>query len=303
MTLANNDYDGGSETNGGDDYYGGEESLSQWANKRGVFLFWIAAISVSITVLIFLLWTMGNVQIGRSVVSYYSSSTTGKNNNTVSRFGNNPNWRMGYGDAGFGSSVDIPGTDRSLGFNTEADCPLHGSNISSYKNTRNGIKSQFVDHLSPTPGRPGISGISGMSIKPGVGKNNFVDHLDNDAAAAAAAARAEREARQKMYEDQVMRTCADPWDPMATEEARVLSSVGSYSNAAGLGAFNKAINTNCTATLTDAQLEAIMQGKDSFNVDYLSGTLNTNLANNDLLQRQQAMGNQVGGTILPMTSS
>lgn len=284
MTLHDNDYDGGSETYGGD-YFGGNHELEHWANQRGVFLFWIAAISVTITVLIFLLWTMGNVHFGRSVVSYYSSSTQRPESYTNPP-GNSPNWRMGFGDAGLGSSVDIPGTGNSLGFNTEADCPLHGSNVSTF----NGQKSQFVDRLTPEPGIGRREGLP-QAGKLGLPK---LDHLDSsnpaEVAAAAAAARAEREARQKMYESQVMKTCADPWDPMATEEARVLASVGTYRHAAGLGPFNKAINTNCSATLTDAQLEAIMQGQDSFVDNYTSGQMSSgNLANSDSLQRQQAM--------------
>lgn len=292
MALADSDYEGGSETYGGDEYYGGSE-LERWANARGVFLFWIAAISVTITVLIFLLWTMGNVQFGRSVVSYYASSVSpsGMDRLQKSRFGNNPNWRMGFGDAGYGSSVDIPGTEMSLGFNTEADCPVHGAtNVSTYRN-----KSNFVDHMTPLPGKGKSKfGVSVAAGRPGLPSrfSNGVDHLDPnnpaEVAAAAAAARAEREARQKLYEDQMIKTCSDPWDPMATEEARVLSSVGTYRSAAGLGPFNRAINTNCTATLTDAQLEAIMQGQDSFTVEHLSGQMSSGRLSDDA-QRKQSM--------------
>ena len=275
MNSSNTDWHEGGYDNGNesDALYGGDEDLKDWANHRGVFLFWVAAISVAIAVMIFLLWTMGNVQFGRQNISYYSATSNGGGK---AHFGNNPNWRMGFGDAGLGSSVDIPGTDNSLGFNTEYNCPIHGNTTSKFTDHMNplagvGKRSQFIDRMNVV--------------------SNKKDHLDNNdaaaAATAAAAARAERDARQKMFEDQSMKTCADPWDPMATEEAQVLASVGTYARPTGLGSFNRTVNPNCTATLTDAQLEAIMQGQDSFSVDHLSGNLHSgNIAGHDMLSRQ-----------------
>lgn len=59
--------------------------------------------------------------------------------------------------------------------------------------------------------------------------------------------------------------CDKPWDPYATEEAKVLAGVGSYRQASsGMAAFSRAINDNIT--LSDAQLEAIMQGGEPFSV-------------------------------------
>lgn len=288
MNSSNTEWHGGEDDNINDynDIYGGDHELKEWANSRGVFLFWVAAISVAISVMIFLLWTMGNVQFGRlNNVSYYSSAK-----NPKSHFGNNPNWRMGFGDAGFGSAIDIPGTNNSLGFNTE-ECPIHKKTNTSH----------FVDNLTPTPGVgrrnsftdkmvPGDRLPLSDRIKNSGNYNR--EHLDNNGDATT---QAEREARQKLYEDQAMKSCADPWDPLATEEARVLASVGTYSHANAMKPFYQTINPNSSSsTLTDAQLEAIMQGQDSFYVDRLTGSLNSNLSSSDPMVRQGRQTQHIG---------
>lgn len=62
---------------------------------------------------------------------------------------------------------------------------------------------------------------------------------------------------------QVLSGCSNGWDPMATEEAKVLGSIGVYRQASpGMSGFVKNVNDN--VPLTDAQLEAIMQGGEPF---------------------------------------
>jgi len=59
--------------------------------------------------------------------------------------------------------------------------------------------------------------------------------------------------------------CNNPWDPMATEEAKVLGAVGVFKpNTPGMSSFSRAINDNIP--LTDAQLEAIMQGGEPYTI-------------------------------------
>lgn len=270
---------------------GGEE-LREFASRHSFFLAWVAMITVFLIMTIFILWTMGYVTFGKSTVSSYSSSfitPTG-----TSKFGNNSNWRMTNGDAGYGSSVDIAEADRGLGFYTGPECPVHKSGYTDHLTNKN----HFVDHATIRPG-PGVGRFVDHAVpRPGVG--HFVDHavannttnntavkqfamrnpsigkshLDNPdpaavAAAQAATAQQERVARQKAYEEQNMSTCNEGWDPLASEEARVLASVGTYRQAsAAMGTFNKVLNDNCNATLTDAQLEAIMQGGEPFSVSH-----------------------------------
>ncbi len=55
------------------------------------------------------------------------------------------------------------------------------------------------------------------------------------------------------------------WDPMATEEAQVLGSIGTYRPITpGMSGFSRAVNDNIP--LTDSQLEAIMQGGEPFTI-------------------------------------
>lgn len=250
---------------------GGEE-LKAFASKHSYFIAWVALICVFSILTIFILWTMGYVSFGKSTVSTYSSSFVNPPSSTfTSRFGNNPNWRMTSGDAGYGSSIDIPGSERSLGFNIDSECPVHKNGYSA--KPKAGVNN-FVDHATIAP-RPGI----GQHIDHAtINRQNNAEHLNqryksnldnpDEARKQAEMARLEREVRQKQYEEQQMTSCGQNWDPLATEEARVLSSVGSYRQAsAGMGTFNKVINENCNATLSDAQLEAIMQGGEPFTVD------------------------------------
>jgi hypothetical protein len=267
---------------------GGAMDYTVWAKSNGIMTFWVSVISVSINIILLLLIIMGYYTWGKSTTSStYSSSFDPKYRSKFSVNGNLPNWRMGAGDAGMGSTVDIPGSGSSLGFDLGEECPIHKSNY--VKSPMRPTPRPGVSNFNPAPGvnsvvtpspRQGVSNFGSTADARRIAnermhnksnmENPSVEErqaMENKARQEAEIARAEREARVKKYEEDVMRSCNDKWDPMASEEAKVLASVGSYRNAyAGMGTFNKVIAENCNSTLSDAQLEAIMQGGEPFSV-------------------------------------
>lgn len=278
-------------------FTGGEE-LKAFAAKYSMGLAWVAMISVFVILAIFILWTMGYVTFGKSTVSSYSSSfvTPPKDppQPTTSRFGNNPNWRMQAGDAGYGAGIDIPGSGRGLGFEGfNGNCPIHEG-----MRPRPGV-SNFVEHNTVHP-RPGVSNMEPQPHPAVLQQQQIrrqqenleqqrVAEADAKARAQAELAKQEREARRAAYEAQNMESCNAKWDPMAIEEARVLTSVGSYQQRSpAMGTFNSVINPKSNVTLTDAQLEAIMQGGEPFSVDRFDQLpiTNSQLTNKPLVRYQ-----------------
>lgn len=258
------------ESHGCNEVAGGVD-IKQFINTNGMMVFWAAVLSVGILILIFILWTIGRVQFGKTVTSSYSSSFTpttmigGRSN-----YGNSPNWYMQDGCAGYNCSVDT-GSSKSLGFgisnfnDTKSNFgPLPGTRQSNMVTTseaqrraaeeilrKNRMEANKHENLVPT-------------------REPMVHHRDNltaeEAQIQAERAKAFLAAQADEVSNRQARTisgCDSAWDPMATEEAKVLGAVGVYkANTPGMSSFSKAINDNMP--LTDAQLEAIMQGGEPF---------------------------------------
>ena len=74
-------------------------------------------------------------------------------------------------------------------------------------------------------------------------------------------------------QNSLLSTCSSAWDPMAVEEAKVLSSVGVYKSATpGMASFTRTVNGETANALTDAQLELILQGGEPFTTEHATIT-------------------------------
>jgi hypothetical protein len=297
-------------------FTGGEE-LRQFAAKYSLGLAWVAMISVFIILTIFILWTMGYVTFGKTTVSSYSSSfitPIPKTNNYIP--GNHPNWRMTAGDAGFGSGIDIPGAGKSLGFDSfnNNKCP-HQDNMRQQQPGVSNFADSRVQELRRQQEYMEQARRQHEHMEQARRQQEHMEQarrqqenmeqarrqqenmeqarrveIEAKAKAQAELAKREREARQSAYESQYLQSCEDKWDPMAIEEAKALTTVGSYQQRSpGMGTFNSVINPKSNVVLTDAQLEAIMQGGEPFTVDRFDQQLpitNSQLTNKPIVRYQ-----------------
>jgi hypothetical protein len=222
---------------------GSNEALRGAVTSYPLFFGYTSILLTIIIVVLIVLWMMDWLKIARPVTSTYSSTfispmatkpptaILGRSNMEV---GNNPNWRMGGLNSGSGSTLD----------------PNRVSSGNSLMFGIDGYKKSPYDkkqHLAPNPVPPADPGP--VQVSPQQLQQRATEQLK------------QRYRRENFTESQ----CNQQWDPQATEEAKVLASVGSYRKASeGMGRFVQAVNDS--TTLTDAQLEAIMQGGEPYTV-------------------------------------
>ena len=225
---------------------GSNEALRGFVSRNPTAFGWGLILAMTVFILMLIFWLMGYIHFGTVTVSKYSSTfvspmAVASRPTSIlgqSRFGNNPNWRMGGVNSGYGSTVDRPGINDSLGFGVNS--------VSGFDPRRSTMEPRRA-HLAPGPPQ-----------------HQHVHHLQPQPQPQPQP----RPQPQPQREGFTNQECAAKWDPMASEEAKVLSNVGSYrQGSAGMGEFIRQVNDN--TTLTDAQLEAIMQGGEPFSVSPL----------------------------------
>jgi hypothetical protein len=257
----------------------GYEHLENYNNYTGggfvdklkpmVMVFFVATIILVILLITFIvLYVMEKVKIDFKSTSTNTASFTSGHNEHLNNFvkkqhmmGNHPQWANGSLDAGAGGPLDRGGRD--LGWST--------------------FKSNLVPRPQHRSNMVQPYRLSSMS-----NKDRY--QVDNNDALAAASRAAQQQRVDTINADvssnqaQVLSTCGDPWNNMATEEAKVLGSIGVYKQSTpGMAGFARTVNDK--VTLTDAQLEAIMQGQEPFDprfmprVDAVLGNINNQMGN------------------------
>lgn len=282
----------GSNVSGGMD-------IDAFAAKNSKVLFWVSVVLGGVMVLLILLLLFGRLHFGKSTTSTYTSTFVPSGmlgEKQQSNFGNNPNWYMQDGCAGYNCSVDT-NSGRSLGFGV-SDFETKKSNFGPLPGVRNHMTVSNEDqkkaaaellqksnmenrqeqmrqehlhhhHSHMVPQKQEHMRLPHQHAVSHMAPNR--EHMDNptDASQQEAAARAYIAARTLDEvggrQARVLAGCNNAWDPMATEEAKVLGTVGVYKpNTPGLSSFTRAVNDNIP--LTDAQLEAIMQGGEPYTI-------------------------------------
>lgn len=243
-----------------------------FASRNSNTLFWVATISVAILILLLILMMFGRLHLGRCSSSFVPTSIVGSRSN----FGNYPNWYMQDGCAGYNCSVDTS-SGRSLGFGVSGFeqkksnfGPLPGVRQKSQMVPSNEAQRRAAEELlrkskmeaerqEAQAKQEHMRHRSHMEPR----REHLTQQEEQQRAAAYAAARTYDEVGAR--QNRVLATCENAWDPMATEEAKVLGAVGVYkANTPGMSSFSRAVNDN--VPLTDAQLEAIMQGGEPYTV-------------------------------------
>jgi hypothetical protein len=176
----------------------------------------------------------------------------------VSSFdGNNANWKMGSLDAGASGSLgwgeNFKSHMKPVSYNKSQ---LRPKPVSGFANV-----SRFDPATAAaTAAAAAAAGIPYDASALAVG--GVAASTDPAVAAAqAAATQAYLQATSQVVanQNQVLSNCSKPWNTQAVEEAQVLNSIGVYrSPTPGMSGFVRTINGN--TTLSDAQLESIMQG-------------------------------------------
>lgn len=219
-----------------------------------------AIVSMLIILIILLLFITGYVQFGKpATVSKLTTSPVPlsilgrKTSNFTSPKWGTQGWAKGLGDAGSGSAIDIPGMGNSLGF---------------------GVMSKFT---SPKSTQEHLEQLHHQNHQLYHANKQLQEQLLH---------------KRAHFENFNNSSCTQAWDPEATEEAKALAYVGQYkTGSSGMAGLVKAVNDN--TTLTDAQLEAIMQGTEPYQVRPLSSnewqTLNSE--HYDALAAQQRQHN------------
>lgn len=286
----------------------GGVDINNFANKNAVMLFWSSVIMGGMILLFILLFMFGYINFGKKTTSTYTSSFVPKSivGGQQSNFGNYPNWYMQDGCAGYNCSVDT-NSGRSLGFGV-SDFESRKSNFGPLPGVRQNMAVSNENQLQAATNFVQKSNMenyhnnqhqchTGHCMKENMRlpHQNVVSHMEprrehmtpeetkaqEDAAKAYIAARTLDEVGARQA--RVLASCNNAWDPMATEEAKVLGSVGVFKpTTPGMSSFSRAVNDNIP--LTDAQLEAIMQGGEPYTIAPVSLNDSETLA---AQQRQQ----------------
>lgn len=248
-------------------FFLGGGAFAEKINNKGMIFFGISIVLLIIVIVFIVLLSIGKLSFAKSSMV---SSFGGKEN----AIGNNPNWNMGGFDSGAGGSLD-DGTGNCL--NWGAGCKsrmMPMPNARSHMNPGNRLrfapaprKSNFREHLDNNdPAAVAAAAAAGMPIDTTTLSVNAPPSTDpNVVAAQNAATQAYLQSTNQVVanQNQVLASCSSPWDTKATEEAQVLNSIGVYrSPTPGMSGFIRTINGN--TTLTDSQLETIMQGGEPF---------------------------------------
>lgn len=278
----NTDYEPPQDCEGGD-IFGGEDIKTHATNNATIYFGATIVLGIIVVVMIFLM-LFGKLHFGSNTTSKYSSTFVpqGIIGRNQSNFGNYPNWYMQDGCAGYNCNVDTD-SGRSLGFGISNFDPKK-SNFGPLPGVRQHMS------VSTEAQRKAVSDLLQKSNMTGCHNSgcpaakhehmrlphqishmaNKREHMTADEQKAQDAAMNAYQAARSLDEvgarqNRVLAGCANAWDPMATEEAKVLGSVGVFKQATpGMSSFSKAINDNLP--LTDAQLEAIMQGGEPYTI-------------------------------------
>lgn len=288
----------------------GGMDINGFISKNGKMLFWVSVVLAGVMVLLLMLFIFGRLHFGKKTTSTYTSSFAAPPKAMVgqypkSNFGNYPNWYMQDGCAGYNCPVDTS-SGRSLGFGVSdfeskksnfgplpgvrqnmavssdaqrraAEDLLKKSSMEAAKRQAIVDEQQRQEHLRAPHQMP----ISHMTPNPTPRREGMTAEeakKQEDAARAYIASRTVDEVGARQA--RVLSGCNNAWDPMATEEAKVLGAVGVYkTNTPGMSGFTRAVNDN--VPLTDAQLEAIMQGGEPYTISPAS------LSDQDYLASQQ----------------
>lgn len=269
----------------GNDVSGGVD-INAFASKNASVLFWVSVSLGGVMVLLVLLLLFGRLHFGKTTTSTYTSTFTPKSILGAKQgFGNYPNWYMQDGCAGYNCSVDT-NSGRSLGFGV-SDFEAKKSNFGPLPGVRqhmavsNEEQRRAAAELLNNNKREHMCQASHMTTQK---QENMrlphqygVSHMEpkrehmtaEEAKAQENAARAYLAARTldevSSRQARVLGGCNNAWDPMATEEAKVLGAIGVFKpTTPGSSGFARAVNDN--VPLTDAQLEAIMQGGEPMTI-------------------------------------
>lgn len=272
----------------GTDVSGGVD-INAFASQNASILFWVSVSLGGIMVLLVLLLLFGRLHFGKTTTSTYTSTFAPTSMLGAKQgFGNYPNWYMQDGCAGYNCSVDT-NSGRSLGFGV-SDFESKKSNFGPLPGVRQHMAVSGEDQRKAAADMLNISNLErnrpehmcNVSHLAAQKQENLrlprqhgVSHMttkrehmtpeetkaQENAARAYIAARTFDEVGGRQA--RVLAGCNNSWDPMATEEAKVLGAIGVFKpNTPGSSGFARAVNDN--VPLTDAQLEAIMQGGEPY---------------------------------------
>jgi hypothetical protein len=265
----------------GNEVVGGAFDVKAFADKNSVKLFWFSVVAGVILLIMILMWLVG------SKSNFTPKKFVDGMIKKRSKFGNYPNWYMQDGCAGYNCQVDTS-SGKSLGFgmspfeNKSNFGPLPGvqNNAVSAEQQRKAAEELLAkQHMEAEYRKQHME----------AHRQQHMEHMRQQQEAAAAAAMAAKkenmtdeeamaqEEKTRAYiaarnidevgarQARVLAGCDNNWDPMATEEAKVLGAVGVFKpNTPGMSSFSKAVNENMP--LTDSQLEAIMQGGEPYTI-------------------------------------
>lgn len=249
--------------------------IDAFATENSKMLFWTSVVLGGVIVLLILLYFFGRLQFGSATTSTYTSTFVPKGmvgGVKQSNFGNYPNWYMQDGCAGYNCSVDTD-NGRSLGFgvsNFEQERKSHFGPLPGVRQSNMTTSSESQRRAAEEILRKHHMEVQRRDQE-NMQRSRMQDKREHMTPEEAKA----QEERAKAYiqsrtidevgsrQARVLAGCGNAWDPMASEEAKVLGAVGVYRpNTPGMSSFSRAINEN--TPLTDTQLEAIMQGGEPY---------------------------------------
>lgn len=261
--------------------------VETFAKENSSILFWTSVILGSLVILLIFMMLFGYVHFGTVTTSTYTSTFVPKAivGGTKQNFGNYPNWYMQDGCAGYNCQVDTS-SGRSLGFGVSdfhaqksnfGPSPSHRQHLTVQSDAQRQANEEILrrSQLEAARHQEMIAyankqaALQAEQLK----KESMVGDSKNKEEEDKKREQAAREYIAARTLDEVggrqartLSGCHIPsWDPMATEEARVLGAVGAYrTHTPAMSSFSRAVNDNIP--LTDAQLEAIMQGGEPYTI-------------------------------------
>jgi hypothetical protein len=250
------------ENSGGDDFFSGGFDTDKFVENNKGLVFWTAIIAVFIVIIMLILVATKVLHTGTG------SSFTNKSHL-------NSGWWMQSGDSGYGGPLAGKGNDYSLRFGE--GMAANKDNAVARRQPRappHILPNQPISHMAGCPFANNNNGISHMANCPLSRKSHMANcplanksNFGPQSMYGSINPNYQTNAQQHFNPHKSnmdvatvdTTTCGDPWDPYATEEAKVLSSVGSYqSYTPGMAAFQRTINNG--TVLSDEDLAAVMQG-------------------------------------------
>ena len=280
MDTSTCEYSGNMETNNYEydgSYEGG--GVGDFIKTHKIAVMIAAGVTVVVIILIILVavgWSRKPTS-ATSTSKFVPTSLVGQKTQQ-SNFGNYPNWYMQDGCAGYNCNVDT-GSGKSLGFGI-SNFQQNKSNLA----TSPEAQRQAAEELLKKQQHMEAHRQEHMRQQHAAHQEHMrqqhaahQEHMRQRREHMTAEEIRQQEEQMKSYaaartndevgtrQARVLSACNNPWDPMATEEAKVLGAVGTFKqNTPGMSSFNRAVNENIP--LTDAQLEAIMQGGEPYTI-------------------------------------